>query len=810
MMGWDVSALVATINSDIMAAHTSTDTILAAHYEGLLPEESETATNHDSTPSVVEVPDQLLGFTLEDAVSISDSTPSDSSVIALPSYPGVFPPWRECRAEKAIDLTQDAQKIQTRIRQHFSKISLTMSLYSFIVKSSMFDPNHGVTEEELEGDIMKWNLDPPFLVLPFVSFQSSFHHPSLHELSFITFKQGSNSCSQRNIRPRVYACLLCPRMPLRNRINKTDNVTQLEGEEALLIHFFKKQVEEMAHEDESLIEQSILRNETFYLIWIGSKNQRKVLAAANYVRSKFGIWIYSMAVLKDPVMHYGDSLSVRRSGVGSYLLQFAQMQSAAIEWNVDLYFNASPNASAKRFFRAEKRYVACSPKELNPIPKELLEDTQRNGGLSKGLQVIKRVGAIQHHLVQNKYLSAVNDNKTMICLMASKGKGFAKFPLYSSGQELNNLCQGLLFFNLNLFKYRDTEQAVFPIPRDKFSFKQFANNAEIDSNTFLQLRQDNVDKTFQWWANDSFVQFFQCWLLRDKQSPIQTATTCIPPIVALAITKVYEFASEGRYSLEVIHKYMIANPTILHGSLIFLPRFSKEKSHWWGWAAINPYRAIENAVFRPLDEKMELRDGDGNFVYGLLRSNNKFEEFQDGNQFLWFLNLASAYRAMRLGGTLEQFAPEKISKVDYGLMGSQGPFGNVLHHDVMKKTVEDSQVYFEDQPSALFPHLHPHHPYDVPLQDESNDAYNCGILWLLFVADVMLSFAIMEWRWSPTTEDTPIAVASGIGILPRHIQLGSLFQSKEVRDKTYHQKIFAQSETKLYYARTVAVCHIRL
>ena len=108
---------------------------MAAHDEGLLPEETDTATDRDSSPSVVEVPDQLLGFTLEDAVSISNSSPSDSSVIALPSYPGVSPPWRECRAEKSIDLTQDAQKIQTRIRQHFSKISLTMLMYSFIVKS---------------------------------------------------------------------------------------------------------------------------------------------------------------------------------------------------------------------------------------------------------------------------------------------------------------------------------------------------------------------------------------------------------------------------------------------------------------------------------------------------------------------------------------------------------------------------------------------------------------------------------------------------------------------------------------------------
>ena len=108
---------------------------MAAHDECLLPEETDTATDRDSTPSVVAVPDQLLGFTLEDAVSISNSSPSDSSVIALPSYPGVSPPWSECRVEKSIDLTEDAQKIQTRIRQHFSKISLTMSMYSFIVKS---------------------------------------------------------------------------------------------------------------------------------------------------------------------------------------------------------------------------------------------------------------------------------------------------------------------------------------------------------------------------------------------------------------------------------------------------------------------------------------------------------------------------------------------------------------------------------------------------------------------------------------------------------------------------------------------------
>ena len=281
------------------------------------------------------------------------------------------------------------------------------------------------------------------------------------------------------------------------------------------------------------------------------------------------------------------------------------------------------------------------------------------------------------------------------------------------------------------------------------------------------------------------------------------------------INALYEFPKEGegRIHIDWIHKYLLGTPELLHSNLIFLPRNLK-RTHWWGWAAIKPYRAIENALYRCHgDDLMERPDQD--LVYGLLRSDSG--SFHDGIQFLWFLNLASAYRDMRLEGTLKQFDYKKFTKTDYWMLGSQGPFGRVVicvdKADQQKTCSKAYAFYAENQPT-LFPFLVPHHKYDRPLQ---LDHCNCGPLWLRSIADVLMSFAEMEWRWPSPDKDAPnlSPLNSGhgddqIGVmrLPRHIKLGSLFQSKQIIKKILGGKDMTKQDRSSYYSRIIAVCRI--
>jgi len=564
---------------------TVTMALAAAPLKGVLPELTGTATITQTTPekrlcanlqetiSVRDSPDQLTGSKLEEAISITDSP----SALAVQLYKGVIYDWRENKKEQVIVLSKDAEDMQSRIRQHFPKISLTKEMHTFISDLSKLDPRHKPRKDDLDAG-EAWNLDPPLLVMPFLCFKPSFYQPLLHQLSNMSFKKAdgkkgnlnlklfpdqiSKSCRLQNVLPRVYVCWLCPRMLPPKRMGKKEYAKRIKQEKSNLTLFFKKQFNAISTADEKSIRDSIEKNETFYICGFGSDNARIILAAATYVRSQFGIWVNWLAVSRQAMNHYGQSLDIRRYGVGSYLLQFPQMQSAAVDWKVDIYLNTSPVGPAMSFYAA-KGFQEIRTNELDELPKELIDDVQQHDGYihfistsdqealiladtpdvdlpneevtklqrSEFLRLIKREGPIQQQHDDDKVLYVGNSDQATINLKASAKLPFAKFPFYSTGKMLNQLCHDLLFVNLSFLKYRDEEQTIFEIPLDRKTFKSFGHISDVDGATYLELQEDNHDQTFALWVNDSYVQFVQSWLLRDKHSALQSVTTCIPPVL---------------------------------------------------------------------------------------------------------------------------------------------------------------------------------------------------------------------------------------------------------------------------------------
>ena len=545
-------------------------------------------------------------------------------------------------------------------------------MHNFLVQLSVLDAEQDSSQSVLESTELLWNLDPPLLVLPFLCFKPSFYHPLLHQLSNISFKKAdgkkknltlnifsgktSKSCRIQNSLPRVYAFWLCPRMPT-NDVSKKEYTKRVKQEKSNLTKFFKDQFNDISVADDESIRESIEKNQTFYISVFGNDNARVILAAVTYVRSQFGIWINWLAVSRQAVNHYGQSLNFRRYGVGSYLLQFPQMQSAAVDWKVDIYLNMSPVGPATTFYSA-KGFQISPTNELDQLPKELIADIKEKGGYvhfistsdqesviaekptdgalpneealksqrSEFLKLIKRAGAIQQNCDGDKVLYVGNANQTMINLKATGPMSFARFPFYSTGKMLNQLCHDMLFVNLSFLKYRDEEQSVFELPLDRKTFKAFGQTADVDGHTYLQLQKNNDGQEYNWYVNDSYVHFVQTWFLRDKHSALQSVTTCIPPRVSMHIDTMYEWKdvgdgksgigpSKGQISIDWIHKYLIGTPELLHSNLIFLPRI--KLAHWWGWAAIKPYRAIENAINRCHEDDLK-GPPDQDLVHGLL------------------------------------------------------------------------------------------------------------------------------------------------------------------------------------------------
>ena len=165
---------------------------------------------------------------------------------------------------------------------------------------------------------------------------------------------------------------------------------------------------------------------------------------------------------------------------------------------------------------------------------------------------------------------------------------------------------------------------------------------------------------------------------------------------------------------------------------------------------------------------------------------------EDAHSFIWFLNLASAYRDMVVQKTIENFDYRKIAIIDYWLMGCQGPFGNLL----AKPSPSFPLLRYDEKQLKTLKHF---------LTFPQHDDYNCGPLWLLFILDWLVNMGDKELRLKdlktpvtkvPNPTDDPHC--QPIIIIPFDLGNGkTLLEPKEYEKLLQGQLEETEYETKL-------------
>lgn len=111
---------------------------------------------------------------------------------------------------------------------------------------------------------------------------------------------------------------------------------------------------------------------------------------------------------------------------------------------------------------------------------------------------------------------------------------------------------------------------------------------------------------------------------------------------------------------------------------------------------------------------------------------------------IWFLNMASAYRDMHVEGLLDKFNYEHHTAATYWLLGCRGPFGIINLQERAEHTCYMQYRLHKD------------------VTPRQRDGHNCGVIWCLFVYDMMLQ-ASVSYKNIMATGTVVLPVKFGIG-----------------------------------------------
>ena len=205
--------------------------------------------------------------------------------------------------------------------------------------------------------------------------------------------------------------------------------------------------------------------------------------------------------------------------------------------------------------------------------------------------------------------------------------------------------------------------------------------------------------------------------------------------------------------------------------------FNENRNHWNGWAAVNPWVQLVRVVFEQVDPEQrkhdeydyDFLDGYYLFINGLISCDGIYEKgVEDTKCVIWFLNMASAYWDMALENVLDSFNYQDHTPRTYWMIGCSGPFG--------KLDVKQGDSFLTYKLLTL--------PKEVrPVQPVKDDWFNCGLIWCLFVYDMMLQVPNSYYQiLGPTTTELPIGLGIGKSWLhPRIYRALVITKSKTVK-----------------------------
>ncbi len=134
------------------------------------------------------------------------------------------------------------------------------------------------------------------------------------------------------------------------------------------------------------------------------------------------------------------------------------------------------------------------------------------------------------------------------------------------------------------------------------------------------------------------------------------------------------------------------------------------------------------------------------YVSGLLACDGCKEKrtIKDSLCFIWLLNLASAYRDMMVDDVYKSFDLSNHTPQSYWMMGCCGPFGI---------------IDFASPGTIIFPILN----LDKRVNPKQHDDYNYGVIWCLFVHDIMQQALVPYDFKFDVNQKQLIPVTAGIG-----------------------------------------------
>ena len=599
--------------------------------------------------------------------------------------------------KKSKPLTDLTKNINSYLRRAMSDVILNNTTGVFVYLVSKRPAPSEVEIAELIDKKIPLQCAPPVIFSPLQSFDCIYRSDLMESVAQLpmkptkggkhTPKMCNRQLEEKKMNLRCYVCWLNTAVP---GSNKTNNKAEVKCMQA----FYRKQFQPVQAVELASIEKSVLCNETLYIVSYANDLTKHIVAAVTYYTCPGGTYINWFAVSQEKRTNivYGSAASNhnwRQIGMASFLLRLLQTLSAVKGWSSNIYLQANQDEDAFSYYlhrgftksvtndfakelpeafqpalkASESRtkptratgyihFVSTEEQEneIKPLDKE--QRAKRRTGFLHLLRLDKHV-RLSSSCIDLLDTSEDEHHRPVLHFMPpSQISEFMKFPFTILGQKIDNATEDFKIFGQPRFRFQNPNDMLCQIlpSRDKHRSPeqrlQALRSVIVSTVTYTNLKED----TSKIYLNDELMNLFGAWMLRDTQSNLASHCEIVNTQIADLVWEVQartSFDDNMRMPMQHIDRYLRANPELLTKRTIFFSRCITP-FHWWGWLALNPWKQLLDAYdeLDAVETKKQLPKTEA-YLHGLLCSSPGYT-YDDAAPLIWLLNLAAAYRDMRL------------------------------------------------------------------------------------------------------------------------------------------------------------------
>jgi hypothetical protein len=546
-------------------------------------------------------------------------------------------------------------------------------------------------------------------------------------------------------------------------LTNKENIKHFSKFEAHLVSFFIRQFDQMSIEEQSSVKKGLQNdNNTLYVIGLDNGLQYHVVAAVQYVAVHAGVFVNWLAVENSghERNHYGSSsshlMNFRRIGLGGFLQELLLLMQSARGWKPTIFLQSNVGSRACIYYvhRGYKRAPENNLESLQSLLPLGSFDKKSINFVTDATQLTDKTPAAQKlylHFHEGHFESSFLEPVITFILPAQAHELLFEFPFNCTGFMLDHFLEGNEFylFSDSVFGKKGTEEYSMRDAanqtscnkdfREEGMYDWIYDTAGINLDCYQKLCDPDTPH-----VSDPLVDFWSVWMLRNTGGWVQEDVAIIPLIVCRAFEKGIELSnlsmkhpSNSMISealtevLAVVDKYLWAHKDLLQKRLIFYTA-NCDPGDWLGLVAVNPWvRLVVYADEQERKTPAALKDIDvaDEILHGIFHNNSSGTEVgqEDTYSFLWFLNLASRYRDLRLKQTHLLFNYEKMVSVGVPPqhlihLSWEGPFG------ILEKLKPNEEPVFKLLDQEI----------GTGFYRERNHLQN-GMAWCIFMYDVILS-----------------------------------------------------------------------